>query len=54
MVVWRKASQSGSTSDCVEVSNTGLVRDSKDPRGRALRVEVATLVATLASGRLRR
>ncbi|MGH3864064.1 DUF397 domain-containing protein [Actinokineospora sp.] len=54
MVVWRKASRSGSTSNCIQVSNTGQVRDSKNPSGGALSVDLAALVAAAKFGRVTR
>jgi hypothetical protein len=44
VVKWRKSSKSGSQTNCVELSNAGLVRDSKNPSTR-LRVDLAGLLA---------
>ena len=41
---WRKSSLSGATGDCVEVAHVGAVRDSKNPGGPALRVDLGPLV----------
>lgn len=44
---WRKSSRSGSQSDCVEVACTGTigaVRDSKNPHGRVLAVDLPDLL----------
>lgn len=48
--VWRKASFSESQSDCVEVAmteNLTAVRDSKNPTGGALVVNVAAFVSVV-------
>lgn len=47
---WRKSSRSQNTTNCVEVSNLGAVRDSKNPAGPALRVDVVNLLATAKTG----
>jgi hypothetical protein len=47
IVEWRKASRSGSTSNCVEVATAGLVRDSKNPSGPALRVDLPQFLAAV-------
>lgn len=49
---WRRSSFSGASDECVEVSNTGLVRDSKDPDGPSLPAKLTSLVAAVKSGRL--
>jgi hypothetical protein len=47
-VVWRKSSASGGDGgNCVEVASIGAVRDSKNPAGPTLRVDLATLVAAV-------
>jgi hypothetical protein len=51
-VVWRKSTYSGSDSDCVEVAlteNVKAVRDSKNPDGGMLTVDVATFVKLVKS-----
>jgi hypothetical protein len=45
---WRKSSRSGVESNCVELGNTGAVRDSKNPNGPALAADVTTLVHWVA------
>jgi len=52
---WRKSSRSTNTSTCVEVSR-GLekLRDSKDPTGATLRVDVAEFVRAVKLGRFDR
>ena len=45
---WRKSSHSsGQNGNCVELSNTGAVRDSKHPAGPALTADLAALVAAV-------
>ncbi|HEY3750943.1 MAG TPA: DUF397 domain-containing protein [Pseudonocardiaceae bacterium] len=52
---WRKSSHSGTQTNCVELVNTlDMVRDSKNPTGRSLRVNLATLLADVKSGRITR
>jgi hypothetical protein len=42
---WRKSSQSGPDTNCVEVSNKGATRDSKNPDGPTLSGVGVSLVA---------
>jgi Domain of unknown function (DUF397) len=51
---WRKSSFSEGANNCVELAHVGSVRDSKDPHGTALRVELSTLLGAIKSGRLDR
>ena len=52
---WRKSSRSGGNNGaCVEVSNRGDVRDSKNPTGPTLRVNVADLVGAAKASQLGR
>lgn len=49
--VWRKSSRSGGNGGaCVEIANTGAIRDSKNPAGPALLVDPSGLVAALKAG----
>jgi hypothetical protein len=49
--VWRKSSYSGGNNGaCVELANIGAIRDSKNPTGSTLRVDIANLVAALIAG----
>jgi hypothetical protein len=53
-LTWRKSTYSGTTdnSDCVELAAQGAVRDSKNPAGPVLLVDVTALVAAVKSGQL--
>jgi hypothetical protein len=50
-VAWRKSSYSGGTGDCVELANVGAVRDSKNPAGPTVSVDLGTLVRWVKTDR---
>lgn len=45
---WRKSTRSQNTTNCVEVSNLGAIRDSKNPAGQTLPGAAAMLAAVKA------
>lgn len=50
---WRKSSYSGQDGSCVEVSHTlKTLRDSKNPDGPTLGVDLRNLLAAIKAGRL--
>ncbi len=49
---WRRSSFSGASNECVELSNNGLVRDSKNPNGPSLHVDLSSLLTTVKFGNL--
>ena len=53
--MWRKSSRS-ETDHCVEVTRiaSGAVRDSKNPTGPTLTVDLSTLLMTIRAGKLDR
>jgi hypothetical protein len=51
---WRKSSRSGGSGDCVELANTGLIRDSKNPAGPTLAVDLSGLLQAAKAGYLDR
>ncbi|GDY32553.1 DUF397 domain-containing protein [Gandjariella thermophila] len=52
---WRKSSHSAQANGCVEVANTlDAIRDSKNPTGPTLHVNVTELVTAVKAGRLQR
>lgn len=54
-VSWQKSTFSGNGLSCVEVSNDlAAVRDSKNPDGPTLRVDLRLLVGAIQHGRLDR
>jgi hypothetical protein len=50
-LTWRKSSHSGET-NCVELAAAGAVRDSKNPDGPVLLVDVTALVAAVKAGQI--
>ncbi|MCI2422723.1 DUF397 domain-containing protein [Saccharopolyspora sp. K220] len=52
---WQKSSYSNANGNCVELSNPrGLIRDSKDPAGPRLSVDVAVFLRAVRAGRFAR
>jgi hypothetical protein len=51
---WRKSSFSQGASNCVELAQVGAMRDSKNPCGAVLRVELGTLLASVKTGQFDR
>ncbi|HYS40506.1 MAG TPA: DUF397 domain-containing protein [Pseudonocardiaceae bacterium] len=54
-LTWRKSTYSGAGTvdgNCVELAAQGAVRDSKNPGGPVLNVEVSALVAAVKAGRI--
>jgi hypothetical protein len=51
---WRKSSRSGQQTDCIELARigAGAVRDSKNPTGPILHVEMTELLLAVKTGRL--
>lgn len=53
-VRWRKSSRSSGEDTCVELANVGAVRDSKNPAGPVLVVDVDAFLGVVRSGGLDR
>jgi hypothetical protein len=54
-LTWRKSTYSGTSdanADCVELAAQGAVRDSKNPAGPVLSVDVTALVTAVKAGRI--
>ena len=50
---WRKSSRSNANGECVELAHTlDRVRDSKNPYGPALTIDLVTMLAAIKSGHL--
>jgi hypothetical protein len=47
---WRKSSWSASQSNCVELSKTGAVRDSKNPTGPILTADLGAFLVAIKAG----
>lgn len=50
-VAWRKSSFSGGNGECVELGHEGAVRDSKNPAGPRISVDLDTLVRWVKTDR---
>ena len=55
-LTWRKSTYTGGAEgqDCVELAAQGAVRDSKNPDGPVLSVEITALVTAVKSGQIAR
>lgn len=51
---WKKSSRSAQEAECIELANTGAVRDSKNPAGPVLRLPLSGLLAAVKAGSLPR
>jgi hypothetical protein len=54
-LTWRKSTHSGGSDDdqnCVELAAQGAVRDSKNPTGPILSLDITTLVAAVKAGQI--
>jgi hypothetical protein len=58
-LAWRKSSRSGQEGNCVELAHTsdgvrgsGVVRDSKNPSGPTLPMDMGSFLAAVKSGNL--
>jgi uncharacterized protein DUF397 len=54
-LTWRKSTYSGTAdndANCVELASQGAARDSKNPGGPVLNVEVTALVAAVKAGQI--
>lgn len=49
---WRKSTRSAQDTNCVEVSNLGAVRDSKNPDGPRLNADLSGLVSAVNRGQV--
>ena len=50
--MWRKSSRSAQETACVELARQGLLRDSKNPDGPVLPVNVPALLTVVKTGRI--
>lgn len=53
-VAWRKSSHSAQETDCVELAWVGALRDSKNPHGPTLAVDIASLLSAAKRGQFDR
>jgi len=51
---WKKSSRTQGANNCVELAHTGKVRDSKNPSGPTLSIDLAGLLVAVKAGRLDR
>jgi Domain of unknown function (DUF397) len=51
---WKKADRSGGANNCVELTWSGSVRDSKNPNGPSMKIELVALVAAVKDNRFTR
>lgn len=51
-VTWRKSSKSTGEDTCVELAYAGAVRDSKNPAGPVLSVDLIALLAAVKEGQV--
>jgi hypothetical protein len=54
-LTWRKSTYSGTSdndANCVELASQGAVRDSKNPNGPVLSVEITALLAAVKTGQI--
>ncbi|OLF04542.1 hypothetical protein BLA60_40335 [Actinophytocola xinjiangensis] len=49
---WRKSTRSAQETNCVEVSNLGAVRDSKNPDGPRLNADLSGLISSVKWGQV--
>ncbi|HEY3611544.1 MAG TPA: DUF397 domain-containing protein [Pseudonocardiaceae bacterium] len=53
-LTWRKSTYTGGAEgqNCVELASQGAVRDSKNPDGPVLNIEITALLTAMKSGRI--
>lgn len=50
---WKKSSASGPQTDCLELTNTGMIRDSKNPEGPTLKTNLQALLRSVRTDQIR-